>query len=168
MGLHANGNLFVNTGSMQSRINKFQLCKNQGCTAGKSIDPGDTLYIRDLYGDLPTGANRGKWINNAANGNHMQLTADFNRAAKLTLTKWPCGKYCLGGIESGVGPACPAEAISLTMYSQDPNMCVPFKLIEVPCAPKALENNCIWTNPDEQCAACGLVGSACGLTGTAM
>jgi hypothetical protein len=157
MGLHANGNLFANTGSMQSQPSKFQLCKDQG-----------TLYIRDLYGDIPTGANRGKWINNAANGDHMQLTADFNRAAKLTLTKWPCGKYCLGGIESGVGPACPAEAISLTMYSQDPNMCVPFKLIEVPSDPKALENNCIWTNPDEQCAACGLAGSACGLTGTAM
>ncbi|KAL4910216.1 hypothetical protein BDW74DRAFT_144668 [Aspergillus multicolor] len=39
------------------------------------------------------------------------------------------------------------------MYRQDPNMCVPFELVEVPCNPKDVSNNCFWKTLKDRC--CG-------------
>ncbi|KAL4910215.1 hypothetical protein BDW74DRAFT_173677 [Aspergillus multicolor] len=83
LGISKGGNLVATSGSMHTRPSKFQLCKDKACTPGHPVDPNDTLFIRDLYGEPPTGANTGKWIGNMPNGDHMQLTADFSKAGKL-------------------------------------------------------------------------------------
>ncbi|KAM4060479.1 hypothetical protein HRG_001962 [Hirsutella rhossiliensis] len=151
LGLQNDGKYYAAPDSMVHRWAKLQLCKDQECTADQAISPSDGVYIRDLHGDIPTGANKGQWINNAANGAHLERTTKFAEAGHFTLTKWPCGRYCLGGVGQGVGAACPAETVSLTFYSQDPQMCFPWDLTEVPCDTKAITNNCIWKSGKEQC-----------------
>ncbi|KAL2172343.1 hypothetical protein VTG60DRAFT_6182 [Thermothelomyces hinnuleus] len=151
LGLHNDGVYYATKDSIVHRYGKFQLCKDEKCTPGLAINPSDKTYIRDIYGDLTTGANAGMWLNNAKNGWHIGRTKAFDQAGEFALSKWPCGKYCLGGFQHGVGPACPAETPALTFYTQDPQMCVPFELTEVPCDIKSDANNCIWTNGDQCC-----------------
>lgn len=115
------------------------------------MNPSSKAYIKDLYGDIKTGANNGYWLDNAANGNHIGRTNTFANAGQFSLSKWPCGKYCLGGFDWGVGPACPAATPALTFYPQDPQMCIPFELTEVPCDIKSDANNCLWTGGDQCC-----------------
>lgn len=138
---------------MNFHYGKFQLCADATCTPNKPINPADLTYIRDLYGDPKTGANGGQWLNNAKDGAHIGKTKDINTAGKFSLSRWPCGKYCLGGVQEGIGPACPADTPALTFFSGDPQMCVPFELTEVPCDIKAAENNCIWRSQKNEC--CG-------------
>jgi hypothetical protein len=136
---------------MSQQFGKFQLCANEQCTSAP-INPSDKVYIKDLYGDLGTGANAGKWLNNAENGAHISRASTFETAGQFSLSKWPCGKYCLGGFTLGVGPACLVlDTPAMTFYPQDPQMCVPFNLTEVPCNIKAISNNCIWKNGDQCC-----------------
>lgn len=151
LGLSSDGVYYAAAESMVHRYGKFQICLDEKCTPGKAVNPSDTTYIRDVYGTVATGANPGMWLNNAANGAHIGQTANFGTAGKFALSKWPCGKYCLGGIEWGVGPACPAQTPAMTFYSLDPQMCVPFELTEVPCDIKADKNNCIWKNGNQCC-----------------
>ncbi|PHH93041.1 hypothetical protein CDD83_1743 [Cordyceps sp. RAO-2017] len=150
-GLQNDGKYYAAPDSMVHRWAKLQLCLDEKCAPGQAINPADGVYIRDLHGDVATGANKGQWINNAANGAHLTRTAKFAEAGHFTLTKWPCGKYCLGGVNQGIGAACPAETVSLTFYSQDPQMCFPFVLTEVPCDIKEVTNNCIWRSGKDQC-----------------
>jgi hypothetical protein len=142
---------------MTQRYGKFQLCVDEKCTPGKAVNPADKTYIKDIYGDTGTGANRGQWLNNAQNGVHIGRTKDFTTADQFALTKWPCGKYCLGGFQWGVGPACPAVTPAMTFYTQDPQMCVPYNLMEVPCDNKANGNNCVWKSGDQCSAATRLI-----------
>jgi hypothetical protein len=136
---------------MGQRYGKFQLCADEKCAPGISINPSDKTYIKDIYGNLATGANAGQWLNNNQNGGHIARTTNFAVAGQFALSKWPCGKYCLSGFQWGVGPACPAEIPALTFYTKDPQMCVPFDLMEVPCDIKANKNNCIWKNGNQCC-----------------
>ncbi|KAN0068141.1 hypothetical protein V8E54_013711, partial [Elaphomyces granulatus] len=103
-------------------------------------------------------ANFGRWLNSAKDGAHIGRTPTFETAAagsdnagQFSLSKWPCGKYCLGGFKWGVGPACPADTPAMTFHSLDPQMCVPFNLTEVPCNIKENSNNYIWKNGDQCC-----------------
>ncbi|KAG6000654.1 hypothetical protein E4U21_005257 [Claviceps maximensis] len=152
LGLRPDNVYYAAPDSMTQRYGKFQLCGDEKCEAGKPINPSMTVYIRDTYGDLATGAHRGQWLNNAQNGKHIGRTADAKLAGKFSISKWPCGKYCVGGFEAGIGPACPAETPALTFYSQDPQMCVAYEFIEVPCDIKNDANNCIWKNGDQCCS----------------
>jgi len=136
---------------MVQRYGKFEICLDEECTPGQSVNPSDKVFIKDLYGDVATGANKGQWLNNAQNGAHIGRTTVFANAGQFALSKWPCGKYCLGGFQWGVGPACPAEIPAMTFYSKDPQMCVAFDLTEVPCDNKEDANNCIWANGDQCC-----------------
>ncbi|EAW11008.1 cysteine-rich secreted protein [Aspergillus clavatus NRRL 1] len=151
LGLRNDNVYYAAPDSMVQRYGKFQLCIDEKCTPGKTINPSDKSYIRDMYGDLATGANKGQWLNNAQNGAHIGRTPNFALAGQFALSKWPCGKYCLGGFAAGIGPACPAEVPAMTFYSQDPQMCVPFDLTEVPCDIRDNANNCIWKNGDQCC-----------------
>ncbi|KAK4240377.1 hypothetical protein C8A03DRAFT_13276 [Achaetomium macrosporum] len=151
LGLRNDGVYYAAPDSMVQRYGKFQLCRDEKCTPGQPINPSDKTYIKDLYGDVATGANTGQWLNNAQNGAHIGRTPTFANAGQFVLSKWPCGKYCLGGFTAGVGPACPAEIPAMTFYSQDPQMCTPFDLTEVPCDIRADSNNCIWKNGDQCC-----------------
>ncbi|KAH1271231.1 hypothetical protein KXX33_001053 [Aspergillus fumigatus] len=151
LGLRNDGVYYAAPDSMVQRYGKFQLCSDEKCTPGRAINPSDKTYIKDVYGDVATGAHAGQWLNNAQNGAHIGRTPTFANAGQFVLSKWPCGKYCLGGFAAGIGPACPAEIPAMTFYSQDPQMCVPFELTEVPCDIKANVNNCIWKNGDQCC-----------------
>ncbi|KAI3319797.1 cysteine-rich secreted protein [Xylariaceae sp. AK1471] len=137
--------------AMGQRYGKFQLCLDENCTPGEEINPSSEVFIRDTYGDLATGANKNQWLNGAANGIHIGRTPLFAQAGHFSISKWPCGKYCLGGVTQGVGPACPAQTPAMTFYAQDPQMCVEYEFTEVPCDIKSDANNCIWKNGDQCC-----------------
>jgi hypothetical protein len=151
LGLRSDGYYYAGRDSAVQRYGKFQLCKDETCTPGQAINPSDKTYIKDLYGDIGTGAHHGQWLNNAQNGAHISRTSIFANAGQFSISKWPCGKYCLGGFTAGIGPACPDASPALTFYSQDPQMCIPFVLTEVPCDLKSDANNCIWKNGDQCC-----------------
>lgn len=153
LGLNNDGNYYAGPESMNQRYGKFQLCKDKDCTPGWSVNPADGISIKDTYGKPKNGENPGEWLDRSTNGDHIKRTPDFDKAGRFSLSKWPCGKYCLGGFNFGLGPACPSESPALTMYTNDPQMCVPMKLVEVPCNIQANENNCIWKNNKDQC--CG-------------
>jgi hypothetical protein len=97
------------------------------------------------------------WLNNAANGIHIGLTPDFAMAGHFSITKWTCGKYCLGGFTAGVGPACPALTPGMSFVANNPTSCMELELEEVPCDLKSDANNCMW-----DCGDCGKTG--CGKT----
>jgi len=151
LGLRADGNYYAAPDEAGQRYGKFKLCLDEACTGGRAVNPSDKVYIKDMYGNIGTGANNGQWLNKAANGAHITRTNVFANAGQFSLSKWPCGKYCLGGFDWGVGPACPATIPALTFYPQDPQMCIPFELTEVPCDIKSDANNCLWTGGDQCC-----------------
>ncbi|GAB1192041.1 hypothetical protein APSETT444_001225 [Aspergillus pseudonomiae] len=155
LGSGADGIYYAKPDDMNFHYGKFQLCLDEKCEGDLPVNPQDGVYIRDLYGDVKTGANKGQWLNNAKDGAHIGKTKDFASAGKFSLSKWPCGKYCLGGVEWGVGPACPSLTPAITFFSQDPQMCTAFDLTEIPCDIKAPANNCIWKSGRNQC--CGKV-----------
>ncbi|KAI1437653.1 cystein rich protein [Xylaria sp. CBS 124048] len=160
LGLRGDGVYYSAPDAMNQRYGKFQLCADEKCTTVGPVDPSSEIYIRDTYGDLATGANKGRFLNNAANGVHIGRAPTFATAGKFSLTKWPCGKYCLGGADRGIGPACPADIPAMTFYPQDPQMCVAFELTEVPCDIKADTNNCIWNNGEQCCNKVDCSGAA--------
>ncbi|EKG16249.1 cysteine-rich secreted protein [Macrophomina phaseolina MS6] len=134
------------------RFGKFQLCSDQACTAGLPIDPDTSFRIRDIHGSF-NADNAMQWLDNSSNGGHIGKTPSWERAGVFSLTRWPCGKYCWGGFEQGLGPTCPAEAVGVTLYTQDKNICVPITITEVPCDIKSLDNNCIWRSGADQCCS---------------
>lgn len=134
---------------------KFQLCKDETCTPGNPINPSHAVYIRDLHGVLATGAGAGRWLDKKSEGAHIGRTPNFPDAGQFAFTKWPCGKYCLSGFTQGLGLACPVTNPAITFYSKNPQACVEFELIEVPCDIRSDENNCAWKSSGNQC--CGRV-----------
>ncbi|TGJ78616.1 hypothetical protein E0Z10_g10145 [Xylaria hypoxylon] len=144
LGLAGDNVYYAGAESMTQRYGKFQLCLDEKCAPGQEINPSSEVYIRDTYGDLATGANKNQWLIHAYNGGHIGRTPLFSMAGHFSISKWPCGKYCLGGVTEGVGPACPAITPALTFYTQDPQMCVEFEFTEVPCDIHSNANNCIW------------------------
>ncbi|KAI0971120.1 cystein rich protein [Xylaria arbuscula] len=151
LGLGGDGNYYAAPDSMTQRYAKFQLCVDEQCTPGKPVNPSTEIFIRDTYGDLATGLNKNEWLAHSQNGIHINRTPLFSAAGHFSISKWPCGKYCLGGFTEGVGPACPAVTPALTFYTQDPQMCVEFEFTEVPCNIKSDKNNCIWKSGDQCC-----------------
>lgn len=139
--------------SMSLKSGRFKLCKDEECKAGETINPADQIYIKDIHGNPGNGALPNRWLNSAMNGNHVGKTDNFAQAGKFSMTKWPCGKYCLGGFDYGLGPACPSNTPALTFFQNDKQACVPFDFTEVPCDVKAEANNCIWKTNEDQC--CG-------------
>lgn len=137
--------------SIRFKHGKFQFCKDSQCTPDQAVNPDDKVYIRDRHGNPSSGANPLQWLNNKRDGPHTSKTGKFEEAGEFSITKWPCGKYCLGGYTYGLGPACPANEPAMTFYSKDPEACIPFELTEVPCDIHATANNCIWKNSSDQC-----------------
>lgn len=137
--------------SRNQRSGLFKLCKTEECTPGLPVNPADGIRIKDMHGLPNTGANPGEWLNNAQNGAHITKTPDYAQAGVFTLTKWPCGKYCLGGLDAGVGPTCPADVVGSTFTTLDKESCTPIELMEVPCDSHAKENNCTWKEGDQCC-----------------
>ncbi|KAK0106846.1 hypothetical protein ONS95_003568 [Cadophora gregata] len=143
------------TASEESRaqqFGKFKLCTNEYCSASTDINPGQPFYIKDIHGTANGGQHSKQWLNNAKDGSHITKTAHFSQAGLFTITKWPCGKYCLSGKDRGVGPTCPTEMLGATFTTADDQSCVPLTLLEVPCDVRSLENNCIWDTKKKQCA----------------
>ncbi|PHH76164.1 hypothetical protein CDD80_1758 [Ophiocordyceps camponoti-rufipedis] len=130
---------------------KFQLCRDEKCTPNLPINPSQEIHIRDVHGSPPDSADANQWLNNASGGNHMGKTAKYAESGNFTITKWPCGKYCLSGLQTGLGPACPSEDPSITFYRTLSEACVEFELLEVPCKIRDSKNNCIWKGSQKCC-----------------
>ena len=133
------------------RPGKFQFCKDQECAAGLPINPSDGFYMKDLHGTLPAADDAGQWLDNKKNGGHISKTPEFEKAGHFSITKWPCGKYCLTGFTEGVTQACPDSNPAISLDTRATDACLEFELLEVPCDIRADENNCIWKNGDQCC-----------------
>ncbi|KAJ5959393.1 uncharacterized protein N7479_006543 [Penicillium vulpinum] len=132
---------------------KFQLCRDENCASGLPVNPGTEVYIKDLHSSREPGNDAGQWLNNNQNGAHITKTPNFLNAGKFTFTKWPCGKYCIAGLEAGLLQACPDANPGLTFSQQDPEACLEYEITEVPCSIREESNNCIWKTGANQC--CG-------------
>lgn len=138
---------------------KFQLCRDAACTPGQSVNPSDRLYIRDIHtGPRKWGGyhSTGQWLAFSSTNGYVHRQDGFPYAGQFSLSKWPCGKYCLGGFDWGLGPAVPSSQSALSSYQGDDQLCVPFELTEVPCDIHSDDNNCVWRNGKQQC--CGSYG----------
>jgi hypothetical protein len=143
------------TASEESRaqqFGKFQVCSSECCSFDTEINPGQPFYIKDLHGSANGGLDAKQWLNNAKDGSHISKTPQFSQAGVFTISKWPCGKYCLSGLESGVGPTCPTEMLGATFTTADDQSCIPLTLLEVPCDIRSLANNCIWETDAAPCS----------------
>jgi len=67
------------------------------------------------------------------------------------ITKWPGGKYCLGGFRyddgvgsgAGVGLTYEAGSVGATVLPRDDQACIVMMLTEVPCDIRGERANCI-------------------------
>ncbi|KAL1885635.1 hypothetical protein Plec18167_001130 [Paecilomyces lecythidis] len=143
------------------RPGKFQFCRDEECTAGLPVNPSTEVYIKDLHGSLPTAKDAGQWLDNKKNGGHIGKTTDFSKAGEFSITKWPCGKYCLSGFTDGLTQACPDVSPGISLDTRATDSCIEFELMEVPCDIRADENNCIWKSGDQCCNKI----DCCGKTG---
>lgn len=93
------------------------------------------------------------WLDNANNGGHIAKTAEFAKAGRFTLSKWPCGKYCWSGYEEGIGPTCPSICVGISFWPEDRQACIPITIIEIPCDITDTANNCLWDSSGNQCCS---------------
>lgn len=143
------------TASEESRaqqFGKFQFCSSECCSFDNEINPGQPFYIKDLHGSANGGLDAKQWLDNAKDGSHIAKTPEFSQAGAFTITKWPCGKYCLSGLESGLGPTCPSEMLGATFTTADDQSCIPLTLLEVPCDIRSPGNNCLWETDGAPCS----------------
>jgi len=155
-----NGNLFGSLGDTSYGAfppdadflpGRFQFCKDADCKSEGPINPGEGFYIKDIHGIRRSGLRSNEWLNNFSEGNHILKTPEFEHAGQFTVTKWPCGRYCLGGFDKGLGPACPTKTPALSFYSYDKQACQPVTLQGVPCDNHAGENSCLWGGREQCC-----------------
>lgn len=132
---------------------KFKLCKDEDCAPGQPINPADKVFIKNIHGNPNGGYGPNTWLNNAANGAHITKAPTFAQAGEFTLTKWPCGKYCLGGVDAGIGSTCPSAEPAMTFATADKEVCMPMTVTEVPCQIHNNDNNCIWDTAARQCCS---------------
>lgn len=132
---------------------KLQFCQDEACTPGLPVNPSTQFTIKDLHGAVDSGKGGGQWLDDSKNGRHIGRTANYEKAGKFSMTKWPCGKYCLTGFDAGLSQACPNSNPGITQRPLNPDACIEFELLEVPCDIRADKNNCIWKSSKNPC--CG-------------
>ncbi|KJK86476.1 hypothetical protein H633G_09667, partial [Metarhizium anisopliae BRIP 53284] len=138
--------------SATHHMGKFRFCKDQNCTRGCAVNPGEGFAILDIHGASNTGAEANNFLDAKPNGGHIGKTPDYSAAGRFTITKWTCGKYCLGGAgNQGVGPTCPSLEPALTFNTLDAQSCLPLTLVEVPCDVRDRKNNCRWDKTPGSC-----------------
>ncbi|VBB80501.1 Putative protein of unknown function [Podospora comata] len=125
----------------QRRVSRFQQAV---------INPGDPIRILDLHGEPNSGKDPNQWLNNAQNGGHIARTPKFEDAGVFTISKWTEGKYCISGLETGVGPTCPSDSPALTFNTLDTESCLPLELVTVPCNIRDPNNNCLWSGNQQK------------------
>jgi hypothetical protein len=117
-GYNAHGWYTASKESRHQQFGKFRLCKDKNCLPG-AINPGEGFSAQDVHGqangkiecsgrrddsdNLVGGQNPNQWVDGKQNGGHIGKTPDYAKSGKFTITKWPCGKYCLGGLDAGLG-----------------------------------------------------------------
>ncbi|CEJ59989.1 hypothetical protein PMG11_08586 [Penicillium brasilianum] len=147
-----NANQYSETGlSKYIRPGKFQFCQDPTCIAGLPVNPSNEVQIKDLHGTLPAATDAGQWLDGKQNGGHIGKTPDYSKAGNFSITKWPCGKYCLTGFVEGITQACPDVSPGISMDTRATDSCIEFELLEVPCDLRDDANNCIWKNGDQCC-----------------
>ncbi|KAI2624967.1 hypothetical protein GGR54DRAFT_629423 [Hypoxylon sp. NC1633] len=131
--------------SYHHRLGKFQFCKDERCATDLSVNPSDAIRIKDIQGtSARTSELQGnQWLNTASSGKHIGRTQRYQDAGSFAITKWSCGKYCLGGLQDGVSLARTNNVPSIT-FTDDEQTCTPVEIIHVPCDVRAVENNCFW------------------------
>jgi hypothetical protein len=67
-------------------------------------------------------------------GPYLARTPFFITSGRFIIAKWPGGKHCLGGYDTGIGVGLTYEdgIVGATMISDDQS-CIVFTLTEVPC-----------------------------------
>ncbi|PYI36782.1 hypothetical protein BP00DRAFT_3476 [Aspergillus indologenus CBS 114.80] len=151
LGFNAEGYYLAAQDDLQQKFGKFQLCKDEVCTPNLPVNPEDGFRIKDLHGNPVDGQQPGLWLNNAHNGGQIGKTVHWDKSGEFSLTKWPCGKYCLTGYDHGLGVAYPALTPAFTFTTYDQQSCIPIDITEVPCDVRHPNNNCIWKNGKDQC-----------------
>lgn len=133
---------------------KFQFCADQSCTVGIGLDPTSAFSMQDKRGAGPAGDKPNAWLNNLVGGGHITKTLDYSQAGRFSITKWPCGKYCLSGAyPQGLSATCPSVTVGISFSGNDPQACLEVTVKEVPCDIRNMANNCAWKTPADQC--CG-------------
>ena len=134
----------------QTLFGKFSLCTTIECAPNLPIEAGTSFNIHDLIqGDL--GQGRKSWLSNDSDGAYITRTPRWEEAADFVIVKWPGGKHCLGGLESGVGliKADDGGSVGATMLTMDDQSCVLVTVTEVPCDIRAETANCFGGNKTE-------------------
>ncbi|KAL2148657.1 hypothetical protein VTH82DRAFT_2211 [Thermothelomyces myriococcoides] len=134
------------------QIGKFRFCKDESCTRGLPINPGDAVRIQDLHGEAISGKNPNHWLNGAQDGGRVAKTANYVNAGVFAITKWAPGKYCLSGLAGGVASTCPSDDPAMTFITQDSQSCLPVELFPVPCDIRDVNNNCLWPHHRPYCS----------------
>lgn len=129
------------------KFGMFSFCKDEKCKAGLSVNPGDRIQIFDHH----NAGTAGNWLDGAKDGIHINRTPDYGKAGNFSITKWTCGKYCLGGLDYGIREACPSNTPSLTFNTQDKQQCLPVEIAQIPCDIHSAENNCLWEKTPGAC-----------------
>ncbi|KAL2126571.1 hypothetical protein VTI74DRAFT_661 [Chaetomium olivicolor] len=137
--------------SRDVQVGKFKFCKDEECIQGGDVNPGDPIRILDLHGEANSGKSPNQWLNNAQNGGHIGRTPNYPDAGVFTISKWTWSKYCISGLETGVGPTCPSDDPALTFNTLDTESCMPVELVEVPCNIRDPNNNCLWSGSNKPC-----------------
>ncbi|KAM4064431.1 hypothetical protein HRG_006242 [Hirsutella rhossiliensis] len=133
------------------RFGKFQLCKDQECTASGQINPNDAFRVKDVHGDAKGGQNANHWLTHPKDAGNVKKTQEYSDAGVYAITKWACGRYCLGGLETGLVSSYPKEALSAMSTSVDKQACVPIDITEIPCDIRDARNNCMAHDPSKPC-----------------
>lgn len=144
LGFHNAGWYTASRDSRDHNTGKFKFCKDEECTAGLPVNPGDKVHLKDLHGRANSGTDANQWLNGAVNGGHIGKTPNFSSAGAFTVTKWYSCRYCLSGFDQGLGPTCPSNDPAMTFLTRDTQSCQSAELLEVPCDIRAPENNCLW------------------------
>jgi hypothetical protein len=143
------------TASPDHQFSKFQVCADQCCSPSpsKDIPTGTYFNLQEIFGPAPpTSSQRSRiFVSNATEGAYMTRTSDFSKSGGFIITKWPGGKHCLGGYQSGVGIGLTAQAgsVGATTLPSDEQSCILITLTEVPCDIRARDANCIGENKTE-------------------
>lgn len=107
--------------------------------------------IQEIQGSarINGGERREVWFNNTKDGSYLTRTPNYEDSTVFIITRWPGGKHCLGGYDSGVGLTYTANGLGAIILTEDDQSCIPVTLTEVPCDIRSETTNCIKGNTTE-------------------
>ncbi|KAJ8590494.1 hypothetical protein M405DRAFT_816233 [Rhizopogon salebrosus TDB-379] len=116
----------------------FKVCKlTDDCSAGKTVEMGESFYLQDQQGRYNDPKGTKGWIDNASGGAHIGFTLDAKTAGVFegipTCGGGKCAIKLLGGPnKSPNAPTCPVVNSGISFYA-NPKMHDPIRFSEVTC-----------------------------------